>query len=641
MAQDERRGEDAPYTEASDGRLTALLRGETPIAYAALRELRERHHPSVLAYARLCTASETAARELGAEVFTVAARQTARGNEPSVPWRHQLLLLTARLSGIPSAEGPPPPMLPAFECLPPRDQGLIWYGVVENESDDRTALLLGLVPQDVQFKRELAVLALRRASLRLRLAASEDPRCQDFRRLIEESVRPDNPRHSTDLHNHMAHCAHCTGAYDELRALRDHPRAALAEGLLPWGGTTYAREEASGPSEECGPTETTETCEAPARPTTKAKAPAIAEGESWTDDAAEAGTGATAGAAAAGAGAARAGTETQHPKGQGQIEEALLRPAEARTGVPAETPEGGHIRTAAGTRGVAPKDSWDEPGPAVGVGAAGAGSRADVVALAEGAADEERPGSRRLVLTLVALGVALAPLLFLLVFSNHEDPSQNAAGSVGTPTAPPTTGKAPAAPASPTPSDAASSTEMSPKPSKPSKPPKESPKPPKESPKPPKETPGRSDRAPAPSLPNGPLPNGSYAQVVNVGSGLCLDIRGELGLGTDVVTATCSSRDTQRWRFDSHRNVLQSFVDPDLCLDSRGKTDQGVGVWRCDAVESENGENLRFTIDPLGQIRPDIAPDLAVTPGALGAVAFAEAKEEDGQRWRAGGKPRR
>lgn len=86
------------HAKASDARLTALLRADSPSAYQALRELRERHHPAVLAYARLCAASESSARELATQAFTVATRETARGIEPTVPWRHRLLLLTARVA---------------------------------------------------------------------------------------------------------------------------------------------------------------------------------------------------------------------------------------------------------------------------------------------------------------------------------------------------------------------------------------------------------------------------------------------------------------------------------------------------------------------------------------------------------------
>ncbi|WP_234361174.1 RICIN domain-containing protein, partial [Streptomyces europaeiscabiei] len=128
--------------------------------------------------------------------------------------------------------------------------------------------------------------------------------------------------------------------------------------------------------------------------------------------------------------------------------------------------------------------------------------------------------------------------------------------------------------------------------------------------------------------------NGAYTQVVNIASGLCLDIRGELAKGTDVVTATCTSRATQRWRLDSRRNALQSFADPDLCLDSRGATDDGVGVWECDSLDGDNGDNLRFEVDSRGVIRPAIAPGHAVTPDAPVSVALAEASGRDGQRWR-------
>jgi hypothetical protein len=229
----------------------------------------------------------------------------------------------------------------------------------------------------------------------------------------------------------------------------------------------------------------------------------------------------------------------------------------------------------------------------------------------------------------VALGVALAPLLAFLVFSGSvgSSSSDDAAGSGGTPAAPPSEAVTPTVPPSPAPSPTPSRT------ASPSKPPQ------KEKPTR-RPSPSPSDTGPpTPSLPYGPPLNGAYAQVVNLASGLCLDIRGELEQGTDVVTATCSSRATQRWRLDSGRDALQSFADPDLCLDSRGATDDGVGVWECDSLDGDNGDNLRFEVDPRGVIRPAIAAGYAVTPDALGSVGFAEASGRDGQRWRAGSGP--
>jgi hypothetical protein len=123
---------------------------------------------------------------------------------------------------------------------------------------------------------------------------------------------------------------------------------------------------------------------------------------------------------------------------------------------------------------------------------------------------------------------------------------------------------------------------------------------------------------------------------VNVSSGLCLDLRGDIEKGTDVVTAVCGSSDTQRWRVDADRGVVQSSADPDFCLDSRGATDDGLGVWECDSVYGRNGQNLRFAVDSRGVIRPAIGPDHAVTPDTGGSVGFRPETGRTDQRWRAG-----
>ncbi|WP_045556323.1 RICIN domain-containing protein [Streptomyces sp. FxanaA7] len=688
-------GSEHRHANASDSRLTALLRSDSPTAYTALRELRERHHPSVLAYARLCAASESAARELATQAFTVATKETARGVEATVPWRHRLLLLTARVAGgwatgggatglapalrvVLDTAGPGgrvPPLLAAFELLPPRPQGLIWYGIVEDEPDDRTAVLLGLTPDDVTYKRESALHALRQACLRVRLAASDDPRCQDFRRLIEESVRPDTPRHSTDLRAHMEHCPHCTSAYEELRALRDSPRATLAEGLLPWGGTAYTR-SATGLRAEGG-TGAWDGTAAAASASASASEDWAGEGSGFGAGSGAAfgagfgfgsgpgggGEGAGSGSDAGGAERAASGAGAESPGGSSGGAEAWAAPgAGAGPGARIDTGAGAEAWPGSGAddraRAPAGAEPWEGPGfgdrsgegpglgIAAGVGAGAAGPaeagvrsvgrtrsarRAGAGAAAGGEGEASTSGakwssSRRLALTSVALGVALAPLLAFLVFSGSVgSSSDDEAGSGGTPAAPPSGAATPTVPPSPTPSPTPSET------ASPSKPPRKE-EPPK-SPSP--STPG----PPKPSLPYGPPLNGAYTQVVNVGSGLCLDIRGELEKGTDVVTATCSSRATQRWRVDSHGDALQSFADPDLCLDSRGATDDGVGIWDCDSLDGDNGDNLRFDVDSRGMIRPAVAPGYAVTPDALGSVAFAEASGRDGQRWRAGAGP--
>ncbi|OLZ67707.1 ricin-type beta-trefoil lectin domain protein [Streptomyces sp. IMTB 2501] len=503
------------YEDVPDARLIDLLRSPAPTAYPALQELRRRHHPAVLAYARLCAASESAAHRLAAEVVTTAARESARGVDPAVPLRHRLLLLTARLAatwarderatGLDPAlllvlntshlpDGPTPPLLSAFRSLPSRTQGLIWYGVLEEEPQERTATLLGLSRTDVAYGTPQALKALTQACLRELPqggppAASDDPPCTGYRRLIEEAVRPDGPRHSADLDAHMARCPHCTAAFQELRALRDAPRRTLAEGLLPWSGTAYIRAD-----------------------------------------------------------------EPRPP---------VLDP------------------TAVGM-------SW--------------------------------PPRHRILLASTALAVALTPLLVFLLTPAHTDDQQPAAA---TPAPPPVTVTATV---SVTPSQSPSPTRSlpnstSPQPSSPH----------------PTTTPSPSPHPTPDPTPSFAPPGASFSQLVNLATGRCLDIRdGDLSEGNDVVTAPCSSAQTQRWRVDTYLGVLRSAADDRFCLDSRGSVDRGVGIWDCDSVYGDNGDNLRFTVGPDGTIRPNIAIDTAVAPDGRHEVALDPLDGEPDQRWRAG-----
>lgn len=496
-------GGDPGGSGASDTRLAEALRGAPAASYPALRTLRLRHEPSVLAYARRCTTGEPAARRLAAEAFTLAARDTARGSEPGGAWRHRLLLQVGRaaagwarddraggldaglllvLNTAPKPGGPVPGLLPAFRSLPSRAQGLIWYGVVERERPERAAVFLGVTPEDVAYGIPAALNSLAQACLRLRLAASDDPRCGDFRRLIEESVRAEGARHSADLEAHRAHCPHCATAYEEQRALRDAPRTTLAEGLLPWGGTAYAREER-------------------------------------------------------------------------------------------------------------------EPAAPAAVTAA------------------RDPHRRRVVLG--AAGVAGAVLLVALV-SSSGDSGDPAGAVVAVPSTAPAVTVTTTATVSATPS-VSPSRRPSPSPSRTSASPK-----PRPTPKP----------TPTPSPTR--APGAAYAQVVNVSSGRCLEVAGDFDNGTDVMTVPCSASPSQRWRVDAERGVLQSYADPDFCLDSRGSVDNGVGVWSCSSVEGRNGDNLTFTVDPDGTIRPAIAIATGVTAQADGGVTLEPLDGGTAQLWRAG-----
>ncbi|MEU0393528.1 RICIN domain-containing protein [Streptomyces sp. NPDC006208] len=149
--------------------------------------------------------------------------------------------------------------------------------------------------------------------------------------------------------------------------------------------------------------------------------------------------------------------------------------------------------------------------------------------------------------------------------------------------------------------------------------------------------------APTKSAPPRAVPiavGGGFIQIVNAESGLCLDIEdGVMENRTDVVTARCTGARTQQWSVDPN-GLLRSNEDPDYCLDSRGDTDRGVGIWSCASVNGRNGLNLLFTVDGSGAIHPRIAPDFALEPAGDSEGSSLEFDPTDGdsdQRWTAGG----
>ncbi|MFE0629748.1 ricin-type beta-trefoil lectin domain protein [Streptomyces sp. NPDC058864] len=136
------------------------------------------------------------------------------------------------------------------------------------------------------------------------------------------------------------------------------------------------------------------------------------------------------------------------------------------------------------------------------------------------------------------------------------------------------------------------------------------------------------------------VPGSGYAQVVNDASGLCLDVRDEeFDKGDDVIVAGCDSGSaSQQWRVDS-RGLLVNGADPSFCLDSRGGTDRGLGIWACSSVEGRNAANLQFLVDSLGRIRPQIDLGTAMQPDGTApgsTLSFAGTGTGDAQRWHAG-----
>ncbi|MFF7214471.1 ricin-type beta-trefoil lectin domain protein [Streptomyces sp. NPDC008238] len=157
---------------------------------------------------------------------------------------------------------------------------------------------------------------------------------------------------------------------------------------------------------------------------------------------------------------------------------------------------------------------------------------------------------------------------------------------------------------------------------------------------------GTAARSPAPptrtpgTRPPRKVPGSAYAQVVNDASGLCLDVRDEeFDKGDDVIVAGCDAGSaSQKWRVDP-RGLLVNGADPAFCLDSRGDTDRGLGIWACSSVEGGNAANLLFLVDSLGRVRPQIDLGTAMRPdGSIpgSTLSFTTVGTADAQRWHAG-----
>jgi hypothetical protein len=150
---------------------------------------------------------------------------------------------------------------------------------------------------------------------------------------------------------------------------------------------------------------------------------------------------------------------------------------------------------------------------------------------------------------------------------------------------------------------------------------------------------GPSHTGPAAPLPPPPTRGVTYSELVNVRSGLCLDVRDEfLEQGADVIVHSCTGATSQKWYLDAD-HLLRNYANPDFCLDSRGDTDRGLGVWDCGDAAGSHGDNLRFQFAQDGSIRPFIDGRFAVTPtgdgsGSSAALDWAEGRTD--QSWRTG-----
>ncbi|MCX4825956.1 RICIN domain-containing protein [Streptomyces sp. NBC_01142] len=263
---------DATFAGLSDAKLMERIRSGAPAAYPAAQELKRRHLPTVLTYARLCARTWAAGNQLAAQAIQLAAQEACRGIEPRGTWRHHLLMLVQRValtwasgkrrhvlepdfatwldeaadSIDPNASHPQhagassSAMLTGFYWLAEATQCVLWHAVVDDEPDATVATFLQVEPAVVPELRTRAQDAMRQAYIQAHVESSGDRRCLGFRRIIEAAAQPGDGRYSQDLAEHLDECPSCPELVAELKRMTDDPRTALAQGLLRWGGAAYA-----------------------------------------------------------------------------------------------------------------------------------------------------------------------------------------------------------------------------------------------------------------------------------------------------------------------------------------------------------------------------------------------------------------
>ncbi|MGR6968521.1 ricin-type beta-trefoil lectin domain protein [Streptomyces cynarae] len=257
-----------PSYGVTDEQLAAELKksaGKRPVHHP-VGELLDRHWEAAFSYARLCTDGAHPAGMLTTAAFTRLFEDSARQGGPTAAWRPQLLVAIRRLAAewdtdhrrellhpvLRSATAPgeraAARLLPpgnrrlvsrAFPRLAEPARCLLWHVEVEREELALPAALLGIDTGDAEVRLERAREQLREACLDVHRESAPDQECRRYVRLLDVSLRRENPVLDPDLRLHMDGCAHCHHAAEQLEGFRARLPLLLAEGVLGWGAQAY------------------------------------------------------------------------------------------------------------------------------------------------------------------------------------------------------------------------------------------------------------------------------------------------------------------------------------------------------------------------------------------------------------------
>jgi Cellulose binding domain len=230
---------------------------------------------AVLSYADLCTAGSSAANQLATEAFALGMREArtagtgpARGNGrrasrlPMIP-----LLLTAVRNTAAAWEqdgrghrldpdlrlwlnsqkaarylNPPlqrPIALRGLRDMQEADAELLWLAEVEAMPLPAAARRLGLDPAAADRELDQVRDLFRDRCHRSHLDTPMDASCRSYARLLDAVTRSSSADTPADLSRHLATCVQCAEAAGCLRPHSGALPAALAGGVIGWGGLAY------------------------------------------------------------------------------------------------------------------------------------------------------------------------------------------------------------------------------------------------------------------------------------------------------------------------------------------------------------------------------------------------------------------
>ncbi|MER6067838.1 cellulose-binding domain-containing protein [Streptomyces sp. NPDC001817] len=230
---------------------------------------------AVLSYADLCTSGSLTAHQLATEAFTLgmrelraAARTHVRGagrrtaRLPTIPalltavrdtaaaWEadgqgHRLdpdLRLWLNSGQAARYTGPPlqrPVALRGLRDMQEADASLLWLAEVEALPLPAVARRLGLDPATVAEELDQVRTLFRDRCHRAHLDTPMDAQCRSYARLLDAVTRSPGADTPDDLSRHLATCVGCAEAAACLRLHGGGLPAALAGGVVGWGGLAY------------------------------------------------------------------------------------------------------------------------------------------------------------------------------------------------------------------------------------------------------------------------------------------------------------------------------------------------------------------------------------------------------------------